>query len=429
MSAAVIHACYTAGLTVALAAYAPVAVYRRLARGARLNLRERLGLDATPGHGRAGWVHAVSVGEALAAATLLHGLRRTYPDLPLVVTTVTETGARIVRDRFAGLATHRFFPLDFPGPVRRVAAAIDPLFFVGMETEIWPNTLRTLAARGVPVMIANGRVSDRSFPGYRRVRRLMRPVLEYVRVFAMRSDEDARRIIALGAPPERVFVTGNLKHEPLPDSAGLAALWRRLLGLQERQPIWIAGSTHAGEEEVVLDAHRRVRATHPGLVLAIAPRRLERVDTVVRLAGARGLTAVRRSQLPRAGSTPDVIVVDTIGELAQMYTVAEVVFVGGSLVPHGGQNMLEAALRSKPTLYGPHTANFREAAALLVEVGAAAIVHDGPDLARILGQLLADPEQRARWGAVGYEAVVARHGAVKETLALIDRFLMPPATR
>jgi 3-deoxy-D-manno-octulosonic-acid transferase len=429
MTAAVIHACYTAGLVVALAAYAPVAVYRRLVFGFRLHLRERLGLGTTPAPGRCGWIHAVSVGEALAAAPLVDGLRRAYPELPLVVTTVTETGARVVRERFAGAAVHRFFPLDFPGAARRVMGALDPLFLVCMETEIWPNVLRAAAGRGVPVMIANGRLSDRSFPGYRRVRRLLSPMLEYVRVFAMRSEEDARRIIALGARPERVFVTGNLKHEPMPDAAGMADLWRRLLGLAPQQPLWIAGSTHDGEEAAVLDAHRRVRADHPDLVLAIAPRRPERVTDVVRLIEARGFKVARRSELPQAGPRADVIVVDTVGELAQMYTVADVVFVGGSLVPHGGHNMLEAALRSKPTLYGPHTANFREAAALLVEAGAAAVVRDTAELAAALGRLLADPERRARWGSAGYEAVAARHGAVRETLGLIGRFLVPQGAR
>ena len=429
MSAAVIHACYTAGLTVALAAYAPVAVYRRLTRGVRLNLRERFGLGAAAGSGQCGWIHAVSVGEALAAAALVDGLRRTYPELPLVVTTVTETGARIVRERFAGVATHRFFPLDFPGAARRVVDALDPLFLVCMETEIWPNTLRAAADRDVPVMIANGRLSDRAFPGYRRVRRFLKPVLEYVRVFGMQSEEGARRMIALGAPPERVFVTGNLKHEPMPDAAGITDLWRRLLGLAPRQPLWIAGSTHDGEEAAVLDAHRRVRADHPDLVLAIAPRRPERVDDVVRLVEARGWRATRRSELPRTGARPDVIVVDTVGELAQMYTVAEVAFVGGSLTPHGGHSMIEPALRSKPILYGPHTENFREAAALLVDAGAAAVVRDAAELARALGELLADPQGRAGRGAAGYEAVAARHGAVRETLGLIDRFLMARVSR
>src|SRR5712664_4073141 len=182
-----------------------------------MNLRARFGYGGDDGPGPRGWVHAVSVGEAIAATPLVEGLRRTYPTLPLVVTTVTPTGARVVAERFVGMAAHRYFPLDFPGAVRRTLAAIDPAFFICMETELWPNTLRALAARGVPTMIANGRLSDRSFRRYRLVRGAMRRVLADVVVFAMQSDEDARRVIALGAPPERVVVTGNLKHEPLAD--------------------------------------------------------------------------------------------------------------------------------------------------------------------------------------------------------------------
>ena len=206
-----IYPLYTGLLAAAVTAYAPAAVARRLLRGVPLNLRERLGYGAAPpAPGPRGWVHAVSVGEAIAAAPLVDGLRRVYPALPLVISTVTATGARVVAERFGGVATHRYFPLDFPGAVRRAVRAIDPAFFVCMETELWPNLLRELSGRGVPTMIANGRLSDRSFERYRMLRPAMRRVLADVRVFAMRSDEDARRVIALGAPPERVVVTGNL---------------------------------------------------------------------------------------------------------------------------------------------------------------------------------------------------------------------------
>src|SRR6266702_8783100 len=191
----------------------------------------------------------------LAAAPLVEGLRRLWPALPLVMTTVTKTGATVVRERYAGLASHRFFPLDLPWATRRFVASLDPAFLVCMETELWPNMLRTLAARGVPVMIANGRISDRSYRRYRLLRAFMSTVLADVRVFAMQSAEDARRIIALGVSPERVFVTGNVKNEPLPDTAGSADLWRRLLGFEPGRPVWIAGSTHQGEGEGVLDAH------------------------------------------------------------------------------------------------------------------------------------------------------------------------------
>src|SRR2546428_199335 len=214
---------------------------------------------------------AVSGGEAIAAAPLVDGLRRLCPDLPLVVTTVTETGARVVRERYARLATHRFFPLDLPWATRRFVAELDPAFLVCMETELWPNMLRTLAARGVPVMIANGRISDRSYRRYHLLRGLMRPVLADVRVFAMQSAEDARRIIALGVSPERVVVTGNIKHEPLSDTAGSADLWRRLLRFGPNRRPWIAGRTHLRGKGMGLEAHRTALPGGPEPALVIPP--------------------------------------------------------------------------------------------------------------------------------------------------------------
>ena len=425
-----IYPLYTLAFAAAVAGYAPVAVLRRIARGVPINLRERLGLRAhQPPAAPCGWIHAVSVGEAIAAAPLVEGLRRRWPALPLVVSTVTETGARVVRQRFTGLASHRYLPLDFPGASRRVIASIRPAFFVGMETELWPNLLRTLAARGVPAMVANGRLSDRSFRRYRLVRGAMRRVLADVSVFGMQSDEDARRVIALGATPERVVVTGNVKHEALPDPAGAADLWRRLAGLAPRQMVWIAGSTHRGEEGGVLDAHVAARATRPDLALIIAPRHPERVGEVISLVTARGFTAVRRSELP--GAVPDrattVIVLDTVGELAQLYSIADVVFVGGSLAPFGGHNMLEPAARAKPVLFGPHTTNFRDAATLLLDSEGGRLVHDSRELGVELIRLLDDPLLRATSGEKAHAAVAAQHGAVGLTLELIERYLYPEA--
>jgi 3-deoxy-D-manno-octulosonic-acid transferase len=422
---------YTLAFAAVVTGYAPVAVLRRVARGVPINLRERLGLRAyQPPDAPCGWIHAVSVGEAIAAAPLVEGLRRRWPALPLVVSTVTETGARVVRQRFAGLASHRYLPLDFPSASRRVIASIRPAFFVGMETELWPNLLRTLAARGVPAMVANGRLSDRSFRRYRLVRGAMRRVLADVSVFGMQSDEDARRVIALGATPERVVVTGNVKHEALPDPAGAADLWRRLAGLAPQQMVWIAGSTHRGEEGPVLDAHVAARATRPDLALIIAPRHPERVAEVISLVTARGFTAVRRSELP--ASVPDrattVIVLDTVGELAQLYSIADVVFVGGSLAPFGGHNMLEPAARAKPVLFGPHTMNFRDAAALLLDSEGGRLVHDSRELGVELIRLLDDPLLRATSGEKAYAAVAAQHGAVGLTLELIERYLYPETT-
>lgn len=429
------YALYTAIALVGLVAlWAPIALLRRLTRGVPMNARARLGRAAPVDAGRpSAWLHAVSVGEAIAAAPLVEGLRRLHPELPLVMTTVTNTGAQIVRDRFAGLATHRFFPLDLPWVVRRVAASINPAFLICMETELWPNTLRILASRGVPVMIANGRISDRSFRRYRLVRRFMTAVLADVRVFAMQSDEDARRIIALGAQPERVVVTGNIKLEAaVADPPGAVDLWRRLLGLRPEQRVWIAGSTHAGEEDVVLDAHRAALAECPELVLVVAPRHPERTGEVLALLERRGWPAIRRSELPSAVTStaspvPPVVVLDTVGELATLYAIADVVFVGGSLVPVGGHNLLEAAQRRKPILIGPHVGNFRESTSLLESVGAALVVRDAPGLARALQRRLSDPDLRAKLGDAGHEAVASRHGAVRETLDLVARYLYPGA--
>jgi len=424
------YAVYTviAGAALVLV-YAPSALLRWLRHRVPLHLRDRLVLGASrvEPDARPGWLHAVSVGEAIAAAPLVEGLRRLCPGLPLVVTTVTATGAGVVVERYARVATHRFFPIDLPSAVRRFVDALRPAFLVCMETELWPNMLRALAARGVPVMIANGRISDRAYRRYSLIRPFMARVLAGVRVFAMQSAEDARRVIALGAQPERVVVTGNIKTEPLPDASGSVDLWRRLLGLEPGRLVWVAGSTHHGEEEMVLEAHRKALAECPNLMLVLAPRHPERADEVTDLVTAGGWLAVRRSALPRARDRRAILVLDTVGELAPLYSVADVVFVGGSLVPTGGHNMLEAALRRKPVLMGPHTTNFREAAALLESAGAALVVRDGTELGRELARLLADQDLRRKLGEAGYEAVASRHGAVAETLDLIVRFLLPEA--
>ena len=421
-----IYPLYTAvSVAVLVGGYGPAALARRVVRGVPLRLHDRLGWSrpSVPG-GRSAWIHAVSVGEAITAAPLVGELRRFYPELPLVMTTVTDTGASVVRARYAGQVTHRFFPFDVPGAVRRVVRSIDPAFLICIETELWPNVLRHLASRQIPVMIANGRISDRSYPRYRLVRRWLGRVLDGVRVFAMQSDEDARRVIALGARPERVFITGNLKGDALPDTPGSVDLWRHLLGLGLHQPVWVAGSTHHGEEEIVLDAHRTAARQRPDLRLVLAPRHPERVPDVLRLTSARGLSAVRRTELPRARSAGAVVVLDTVGELAQLYAIADVVFVGGSLVPAGGHNMLEPALRQKPVLFGPHTENFREAAGLLLTAGGARRVEDAASLARDVVDLLDHGDVRARMGLAAWAAVAERHGAVKETLDLVSRFLV-----
>ena len=420
---------YTAVLGVGLLAYLPAFLARRRRAGYGRDLAQRFGRfgDGLPGEPRC-WIHAVSVGESAAAVPLVEGIRRRWPELGIVVTTITPTGARIVGDRLAGTAAHRYFPFDLPGPVRRALDAVRPCFFIAIETELWPNFLRALARRRVPAMIANGRISDRSFRRYRWVRGLMRRVLADVSVFAMQTEEDARRIIALGAPPSRVVVTGNLKSDLVPEATGGdAAAWRERLRLGAGARLWIAGSTHRGEEEVVLDAFLRARTRCPDLALLLAPRHPERAGEVEDLIRGRGLAAARRSRLPGDGPPGAVVILDTVGELAALYALAEVVFVGGSLVPVGGHNVLEPAMRGKPVLVGPHTSNFREAAELLERSGGGLVVKDGPELERELTRLLEDRDLGRRMGEAARHAFTGRQGAVGATVDLVGRHLWPPA--
>jgi 3-deoxy-D-manno-octulosonic-acid transferase len=419
------YALYSAVLGVGLLAYLPAFLVRRRRAGYGRHLGQRLGRigEGLPLEPR-GWIHAVSVGESAVAVPLVEGIRQRWPELSIVVSTITPTGARIVAERLAGRAVHRYFPVDLPGPVRRALDAARPRFFIAIETELWPNFLRALAARRIPAMIANGRISDRSFRRYHRVRWLMRRVLADVSVFAMQSEEDARRIVALGAPPERVVVTGNLKSDLLPEASDDEA-WRQRLGLGPGNRLWIAGSTHRGEEALALDAFVHAKARFPGLALLLAPRHPERAGEVEELIRARGLVAVRRSRLPQDAARGTIVILDTVGELAQLYALAEIVFVGGSLVPIGGHNMLEPAMRGKPVLFGPHTSNFREGAELLQMSGGGLVVKDGDELARELTRLLEDGDLASRMGRGAREAFVGRQGALSATLDLIARHLWP----
>ena len=420
------YALYSALLAIGLAAYLPAFLLRRRRAGYGHALAQRFGRlgEGLPPEPRC-WIHAVSVGESATAAPLVEAIRRRWPELGVVVSTITPTGARIVTDRLGGVAVHRYFPIDLPGAVGRALDAARPRFFIAIETELWPNFLRALARRRVPAMIANGRISDRSFRRYRRVRRLMRRVLADVTVFAMQSEEDARRIIALGAPRERVVVTGNLKGDAVPAADPPEAVWRERLGLAAADRLFVAGSTHRGEEEAVLDAFLGARARCPGLALLLAPRHPERANEVEALVRARGLATVRRSRLPAERDREAVVLLDTVGELAGLYALADVVFVGGSLVPVGGHNMLEPAMRGKPVLYGPHTGNFRDGAARLERTGGGLVVKDGLELERELARLLEDRDLARRVGEAARDAFASGQGAVPATVELIARHLWP----
>ncbi|QQS53393.1 MAG: lipid IV(A) 3-deoxy-D-manno-octulosonic acid transferase [Candidatus Competibacteraceae bacterium] len=410
----------------------PLALLRLYGRGRRdaghrRRWRERLGfVPPLPPGGL--WLHAVSVGETRAALPLIRALLDRYPDLPLLVTTTTLTGSRQVREALGERVHHVYAPYDLPGATRRFLRRVRPRLAVIMETELWPNLLRQCATAGIPVLLANARLSERSARGYGRIRGLTAAMLRDVTLIAAQADADAARFRALGAP--RVEVTGNLKYDlapptDLPERG--RQLRRDLLG--DQRPVWIAASTHAGEDETILDAFVRLRVRWPTLLLLLVPRHPERFDSVAALCRQRGFSVARRSERNVHAADSAVFLGDSMGELLLFYAAADLAFVGGSLVATGGHNVLEPALLGLPVLFGPHMFNFSEAGERLLAATAAWRVADAGELAAAIDRLLADPEFRRTTGQRG-RAVVERHrGALAALLGLIEILLleMPPS--
>lgn len=371
------------------------------------------------------WLHAVSVGEVIAAVPLVNALRRHFPELPILVSTVTETGQTTAREKMAADA-YVYFPLDYPWVVRRVIARVQPRLFLMVETEIWPNVLRELARQQIPAILVNGRISPRSFRGYRRLRPFMRQVLQSITSFGMQTKLDAERIIGIGAEPSRVQVTGNIKYDlPLaPLSNAEEQQLRDDLGLGHA-PVFMAGSTHRGEEELVIAAYLQARARVPTLRLLLAPRHLDRLDEIDTLLRRYQLTARRRSQgsLPSHGTEASALVLDTIGELAKVYAVGTVVFVGGSFVPIGGHNVLEPAAHRKPILFGPHMHNFHQIASALLEAGGALQMQTAESLGEHVSTLLRYPERCQSLGEAAYQVLRENQGAIGRTVELIGPLL------
>jgi 3-deoxy-D-manno-octulosonic-acid transferase len=378
------------------------------------------------------WIHAVSVGEVLTARALLPELRERYPRLRIFLSTTTMTGQQIAQNNLQYVDEVFYFPFDLSIIVSRTLRLVKPKLFIMMETEIWPNLLRACRRAGVRTLLVNGRISSRSYPRYRLARWFFRRVLQDVDRFCMQSEESARRIIDIGADRDRVVVTGSLKFDSL-EIPGAAAADRgrnrvlRYFRLPPERPVLIAASTLKGEEEHVLEAFQRVRATMPDALLIIAPRKPERFDEAERLARRAGWRVTRRSEL-RVDAEPraDVVVLDTIGELAQVFQVATAVFVGGSLVDAGGHNILEPAVFGKPIVFGPYMQNFAEIARAFVDNGAAIQIQSPRELERVLLDLLGDPVKRARLGAAARALVEANRGARARSLAAVAQ-LLPPA--
>ncbi|MDR1989106.1 MAG: 3-deoxy-D-manno-octulosonic acid transferase [Acidobacteriaceae bacterium] len=368
------------------------------------------------------WIHGVSVGEALTARALIADLRARYPRLRLFVSTTTIAGQQVAQKNLQVDGVF-YFPFDWAFAIKRTMRIVRPRLFVMMETEIWPNLLRMCRQRGVKTIVINGRISSRSYPRYRLIRPLFRRVLNDVDRFCMQSETSAERLIDLGADPKRVTVTGSLKFDSVPLPAVVAhgkprELVLRFFPLSAARVVIVAGSTMKLEEEAVLRAFARVKSIASGALLILAPRHAQRFDEVVALARDEGFVVVKRTGMaidvePRA----DVVVLDTFGELAQLYQLATVVFVGGSLANYGGHNILEPAVFGKPILFGPHMQNFKEIAEIFISNDAAVQVGSARELEEEMRRLVTDPVRRARLGAAARALVDATRGAPDKTLA------------
>jgi 3-deoxy-D-manno-octulosonic-acid transferase len=433
-----VHALYTAAIVLLAIVLSPWFLYQAIRYRKYIgSLAQRMGylpvsfnLDGDESI----WIHAVSVGEALTARSLLGDLRERYPKLRIFLSTTTLTGQQIARTRLRDVDAVFFFPFDLPPFVNRTLRLVRPRLFIMMETEIWPTLLRACRRQGVKTMLVNGRISSRSYPRYRLARGFFRRVLADVDRFCMQSDESARRIVDIGADPARVTVTGSLKFESLESPAVAAGRGAgrvlRFFRIPPSRPVFMAASTMKGEEPFVLHAFAAVRRVHPGAMLIIAPRKPERFGEAEALARAEGLRVLRRTELsidaePRA----DVVVLDTIGELAHLFQVATVVFVGGSLTDNGGHNILEPAVHGRPIVFGPCMQNFAEIAETFVRHQAAIQVPDAAALSTTVLRLMGDSVERARLGAAARALVEANRGAKPRTLQAIDALLPRPGGR
>jgi len=404
----------------------PYWIYEMLRhRKYRKGLWERMGLvpSRLGSGGRASvWVHAVSVGEVLAVSELVRRSGTEFPQHRVVVSTTTDTGQALARKLF-GAENVFYFPLDFAFAVRRWMSTLRPELIVIAETEFWPNSLRSAKEHGARVAIVNARISDRSLPGYRRWRRILRRVLAGVEVFLAQTPEDAKRLIGIGAPEERVFVGGNLKYDvATPMATPIVGQLRTLFAESGAGPVLVCGSTVEGEEALLIEAFKNVGAHYSGAVMLLAPRHPQRFDEVAELIERSGVPLRRRSQWDRHGLKGSVLLVDSIGELASLYALADVAFVGGSLVPRGGHNIIEPALHGVAIVVGPHTENFRDIVGLFLAKGGLRVVKAEEVGAEFLRLLQSDSERTAL-GRRAAETLRSQQGATEVSLGKLKGLL------
>jgi 3-deoxy-D-manno-octulosonic-acid transferase len=411
---------YSFLLTVVFFLALPYFIYQGLKSGKYwVSLRERLGFlpdnlerDGDPSI----WIHAVSVGEVVAARPLLPLLRESFPDMPLIVSVTTLTGRQIAERQLRDADAIFYCPFDWAVIVRRVVARIRPELLLLIDTEIWPHLIRACSEAGAVSLLVNGRISDRSYPRYRFIRVFMRRFLGSIDHFCMQSSRYAERIIELGADPNRVTVTGSLKFDAVVPDPSEPVEAARLI--PAGRTVLMAGSTLAPEEEIVFDAFQSLRKSHSDLFLVLAPRHPERFDEVFELADSRGLRVVRRTRLDEPAREADVMVLDTIGELAALYRRGDIVFVGGSLAPWGGHNLIEPAVYGKPILFGPHMSNFKEMASMFLDAGAAVQVASREVFEDAVEGIIQDAPKRSELGEKARKLVQANRGAGRKTIEI-----------
>ena len=367
------------------------------------------------------WVHAVSVGEVQAAAPLVRSLQARFPQRDVLVTTITPTGAARVQSLFADSVFHSYLPFETTYAVRNFFDAAKPALALVMETEIWPNLYHICGERRIPLVLVSARISPRSVNRYRRLLPMFREALSHGILIAAQGEADAKRFLSLGAAPERTWIMGNIKFDiELPKNLQARGLALRADTLEKDRPVWIAASTHDKEEELVLDAHRRVLERMPDAILVLVPRHPERFAAVAALLKKRKFSFVSRSSGLACDSTTQVFLGDTMGELPVFYAASDVAFVGGTLVPVGGHNLLEPGALGLPVLTGPHLFNTQEIADLFEDSGASTVVRNAPALAAAVLPLLKDPEARSTIGVKGRRIVETNRGALKRLMVLLN---------
>ncbi len=420
---------YNSILAILSVVCAPLACAALLSRKKyRAGFLEKCGLlKPRAGSGRPIWVHAVSVGEVMAAVPLIKEIKQRFPDVPLVVSTITETGNQTAHRNLKQADRIIYFPFDYPFIVSRVVRAVNPRVFIMLETEIWPNFLRELSRRSIPVLMISGRISERSFRNYKLFSFFFKRVLTQVSRLCMQTAEDAQRIIDIGAPQERVLVGGNIKFDLQvpPITLQEQERLRSDFGFDPEQQVFIAGSTHKGEEEIIIAVFSAIRRRFPQAALILAPRHPERFDEVDGLLRQSGLLYARRTVLkqePRAREL-SVILLDTIGELFKTYSMGTVVFIGGSLVPVGGHNVLEPAVFGKPVIFGRHMHNFREIARMLLQKKAGIQVTGQEQLTAQALQLFENPDACGEIGRNAFGVIQENIGAVRRSVDMLEAVL------